>query len=508
MTGRHRWENEAKVSVLDALLRIGRALPGIRRDAAAARHLAPTLATLDVDLDLPSSERMTGWVEALCRTPHRRPGTPEGRQAEEWVLARFREIGLEHLTADPVPITVWTPNRWSLQIGEERLPCFFVVNTGFTGERGVTAPLVYVGKGRPGDFAWKDVRGKIVVADTAFPLLPSGLLLKLVRACYHLSDPGRELRLTNWQYLNFVRKNFVGGSVSAGEAPDREVYWQAQKRGAAGICLILKNQPAGTNSHYGPYDGLMKPMPGLWVGKFEGRALRRAARAGTEATLVLEGTQRPGEMRNVWGVLPGVSEETILVTSHLDSPFRGAVEDGAGVAQLLAQAEAWSRIPVAGRPRTLVFVAGAGHFYGWEGGHAFARRNAAWMKRARVLITLEHLGGKEVREKGRAYEETGRPALSVIFTSPDPKLIASVVRALERKPARMTAAVPATLLGPVPPTDAMGYVLETGIPLISWIGCPYYLLDEHDTPDKLDTCSLHALSETVGEMIKLQMLAD
>jgi len=505
---RNRWENQAKIGVLDALLRIAKALPAIRRDTRAARRLAPHLKVLPVDLDLPSDDRMLAWIEQLCRTPHRRPGTGEGRQAEEWALALFRRIGLENVAADPVPITVWTPTRWSLEVEGEPLSCFFVLNTGFTGPRGVTAPLVYAGAGRPKDFEPLQVRGKIVVAETAFPRLPSGLLLRLVGACYHLCDPGRELKLTDGQYMNFVRKNFVGGAATAEEAPDREVYWQAQKRGAAGICLILKSQPAGTNSHYGPYDGLMKPMPGLWIGRFEGPALRRAARHGATARLVLEGTQRPGQMRNVWGVLPGMSEETLLVTSHLDSPFQGAVEDGAGMAQLLAQAEAWSRIPKARRPRTLVFVAGAGHFYGWEGGHAFAGANADLMKHTRVLITLEHLGGKEVRGKGRAYRETGRRALSVIFTTPDPRLIATVIRALETKPAEMTAAVPATLLGPVPPTDAMGYVLESGVPLISWIGCPYYLLDEHDTLDKVDARALHALSETVGEMIKIQMLAD
>jgi len=489
------------------MLRMMKALPAIRRDSSAARLLVPKLQSLPVQLDLPSNEAIMADIKQICSTPHRRPGSPEGRLAEDWVLGRFREIGLENVVAEPVPITVWTPTRWSLEIDGKPLPCFFTLNTGFTAPAGITAPLVYVGAGRPRDFERVDVSGKIVVAETAFPPLPSGLLMKLLKARYILSDPRKELKLTDTQYLNFVRKNFVGGSASAEEAPDREVYWQAQKRGAVGICLILKSQPAGTNSHYGPYDGLMKPMPGLWIGKYEGDTLRQAAHRGVSATLVLEGEQKPGEMRNVWGVLPGMSEETILITSHLDSPFQGAVEDASGIAQVLAQAEAWSKIPKSQRPRTLVFVAGSGHFYGSEGGHAFARSHKDLMKRTRILITLEHMGGKEVRENGRTYEETGRLALSVIFTTPDPKVIATVVKALETKPAEMTTAIPATLFGPVPTTDAMGYVLESGIPVISWIGCPYYLLDEFDTLDKVELRALHPLSETVGELVKLHMLA-
>jgi hypothetical protein len=53
----------------------------------------------------------------------------------------------------------------------------------------------------------------------------------------------------------------------------------------------------------------------------------------------------------------------------------------------------------------------------------------------------------------------------------------------------------------------MGYVIETGLPVISWIGCPYYLLDEHDTIDKIEVRTLRPIAETVGEMIKLQMTA-
>ncbi len=507
MSERVRWENHIKVSTMDSLVRIAKALPDIRKHSRAADKLVNELQPLDVELPLPSNERMLSWIQEIASTPHRRPGTEEGRKAEDWAIERFKEIGLDNVQADPVPITVWTASRWSLHIEGEALASFFILNTGFTGSEGISAPLVYVGKGRPQDFEKADVNGKIVVAETAFPPLPSGLLMKGIKACYHLSDPENELKLGDVQYLNFVRRNFVGGSASVEEAPDREVYWQAVKHGAVGICLILKSQPSGSNSHYGPYDGLMKPMPGLWIGKFEGDTLRRAAKKNANATIVLQGEQKPGEMRNVWGVLPGVSEETILMTSHLDSPFQGAVEDASGIAQVLAQAEAWSKIPMEQRPRTLVFVAGSGHFYGSEGGHAFASTHKELMQRTRILLTLEHLGGKEVREQGRSYQETGRLALSVLFTTPDPAVIATVKKALSTHPTRMSAAIPSTLFGPVPTTDAMGYVLESGVPVISWIGCPYYLLDEHDTLDKIDAASLQDFSKAVGELVKLHMTA-
>ena len=53
--------------------------------------------------------------------------------------------------------------------------------------------------------------------------------------------------------------------------------------------------------------------------------------------------------------------------------------------------------------------------------------------------------------------------------------------------------------------DAMGYVLEAGVPCVSWIGCPYYLLDEHDTLDKVDRTALRPLARTATELVKTFM---
>ncbi|NVM52953.1 MAG: M28 family peptidase [Candidatus Helarchaeota archaeon] len=458
----------------------------------------------EAELKLPDSDEIFAWITRICRTPHRRPGTPEGHEAEQWVAKKLKEFELENVTMDPIPITVWNAVRWSLKVDDWEIPSFFVVNTGFTSTQGVTAPLVYVGTGTWKDFKKVDVAEKIVVADVPFPYMPTGVLVKLLQvlgASYCISDPDHSLTLRAGQYLNFVRQNFIGGATSD-TAPPSDVYWQAYKRGAKAICLILRDQPSNSNSHFGPYDGLMKPMPGLWIGKYDGMELRKKAKAGTTATVLLEGTTIPGTMHNVWGVLPGMSDEVVLVTSHHDSPFKGATEDGAGVAQVFAQIKAWSSVPKEKRARTLVFVVDAGHFYGSEGGSAFARDHADLMKRVKILVTLEHLGAKEVVEKERSYVETDHLALTVMFTSNDPLSLATVVNALKKKPAKRTIPIPATLFAPAPTSDAAGYVLEAGVPVISWIGCPYYLLDAHDTLDKVAKDELRPIAETVTELIK------
>jgi hypothetical protein len=503
----HNWERKARTDPATVLMGMARRVPEIWRLRSAARAMAARLPRYRGEVEPPGADEIFAWIEGLCATPHRRPGTVEGHRAERWVEDRLRELGLEGVTADPVPIEVWTARRWGLTVeGAGGVPSFFVVNAGFTGPDGVEAELVDVGRGRPSDFDRRDVRGRIVVADVAFPVLPTGVLLRVAGVAYAVSDPGRALTVRSRQVMTFVRRNFLGGAGRAEDAADDDVYWQAQRRGAAGICLVLRDQPSGSWTHYGPYDGLMKPMPALWIGKREGKRLHRLARAGRRARLVLEGSALPGVTHNVWGTLPGASDEVVLVTSHHDAPFKGAVEDAAGVAQVLAQARAWARVPRERRPRTLVFVVDAGHFYGSAGAHAFARGHPEIMSRARVLFTLEHLGGVEVRERGDGYVSTGRPAVTVMFTTPRPELVAAVTRALAERPAPATAAVPADLIGPTPTSDAMGYVEEAGVPVVSWIGAPDYLLDDADRLDKIDRRALAPICATATEVVKNLMV--
>jgi len=500
-----RWESDVSTRTSDAILNILKRLPTTWSQTRKARAIADSIGELEVDLDLPGSDAIYSWIEGICSTQHRRPGSPEGQVAEEWVEERFGEIGLDQVSVDPIPITVWNPDRWSLSVNGEIIPSFFIPNTGFTGPEGIRAPLVYAGKGRPDEMEKAGVKGKIVVAEVTFPVMPTGLALKGLRAAYYISDPDGSISLGTRQYLNFVRQNFIGGASGPETAPENDVYWQASAMGALGVCLVLRDQPSGSNTHYGPYDGIMKPIPGLWIGKYEGAELRELARTESVADLTLEGTMEPGVMKNIWGILPGSSNEVVMITSHHDSPFTGATEDGAGVAQVLAQARAWSRVPRTERPRTLVFVVDAGHFYGSQGGHAFAREHPDIMERTRLLITLEHLGAKEVVEQEREYVETGGQALTVMFTTPDPNVIAVAIHALREKPAKITAVVPSDLFAPVPTSDAAGYVVESGVPVISWIGCPYYLLDEHDTLEKVDKGEIAAIAATVAELVKAAM---
>jgi hypothetical protein len=500
-------EVKIKSSTRGALTSLAKRLPSIWKARRAAKKHVATLPEYKGDVEIPSAETIYSWIERLCQTAHRRPGTPEGHAAERWVADCMREIGVENVNLHAVPMTVWNAENWSLNVDGDEIASFFIMNTGSTGPDGVTAPLVYVGEGAAANFDQEDIAGKIVVADMPFPTMPTGLIMKFMRAAYAISDPDGDINLGYGQCLPFIRSTFIGGT-DENSAPPNDVYWQSFKRGAAAVCLILRDQPSNSNTHYGPYDGIMKPLPGLWIGKRDGARLRELARQSKEAALILDTRTDPGVMHNVWGVLPGMSDEVILVTSHHDSPFEGATEDGSGTASVLAQAWAWARGPKERRPKTLVFVVDSGHFYGSLGGHAFAQEHKDIMERTKVLITLEHLAAKEVEEKDGEYTETGRQAFTVMFTSSETQVIAAAMKALDKTKPRLVASIPSDFFAPVPTSDASGYVLEAGLPVISWIGCPYYLLDAHDTLDKIDKSQLVPVTQTATELVKTFMAMD
>ncbi|MBN2027978.1 MAG: M28 family peptidase [Actinobacteria bacterium] len=489
-----------------------------------ARSLVDTLPELPVEVTVPDSGAIYGWIEGLCSTPHRRPGTQEGHRGEDFVIDRFEEFGLEDITREPIDITVWDARNWGLSVwdGERKtdIPSFRVQNTGFTGEHGVTAPLVYVGKAwLPGALKRADVRGKIVVADVPFPTLPAGLLLKLLGGGYGLSDPAKRISLGTRMKLIFVPGNFPGQFLNI-DIDDThiplgdmrlpwDVYWRAHQQGARGVVLILSNMPTNSNTHFGPYDACMKPIPALWVGKYDGEELRSLAKSGAKATLILEGEERPGVTHNIWGTLPGRSEEMIILHSHHDAPFQGATEDGCGVGQILAQARAWSQVPERDRPKTLMFLCAAAHFYGPAlGVYEFVKRHKHdFLARTDVVICLEHLGAKQMIEKDREFVPCGEQAITWVMTSSNKYVIAAIMKALKEQRLKQTVAIPYNLIAPVPTTDAFPYPFGD-VQFLSWIAQPYYLLNAEDTLDKIEVAELGPIAESVTELVKTFMALD
>ena len=92
--------------------------------------------------------------------------------------------------------------------------------------------------------------------------------------------------------------------------------------------------------------------------------------------------------QNVYAILPGASDEEVMVMAHTDAFFQGAMDNASGMATAIDIARHYAAIPQARRPRTMVFVATPDHHHG-ETGLNLMIKTHDWSKVA-VVLNAEH----------------------------------------------------------------------------------------------------------------------
>ncbi|MFX1431251.1 MAG: M28 family peptidase [Promethearchaeota archaeon] len=498
---------EFRLSKRKFLLNLLKLIPKMKKIRKRAEEIIVNMKYSDLEMKILTSEEIQQILEQICKFPHRRIGTNYAHEIEDFLFTKCNEFGLETVKKERFDMTDWSANNWKLiiQRGNEpfEIPCFYVLNTGFTNKNGITAPLVYVGTGEKKDFKKNDVKDKIVVADIEFPTLPLGKLIKLAKLFY-VSDPKHVIDEKSELILTFALTNFPPQALG-GKRREDSVYWRAFDRGALGLVLILRDYPSNVNSHWGPYDGVMKPIPALYVGKYDGIKVRDLVKEdNVQGTIILEGTKEPSFAHNIWGILPGKSEEMIMISSHHDSAFKGATEDGTGVAIVLSQLQTWAKIPKELRPRSLLFCLSAGHLYGGIGAELFARKyKNTIMKDVLVDLNLEHMCAKEVVEDAKTHNFTltGNLSLGATFISRNENLVAPVIKACREHNIENMILIPDNFFATPPIGEAGHFSTQADIDVIHWIRSPYYLLTEEDTLDKVDMGKLHSTAQCVSDLI-------
>jgi hypothetical protein len=220
-----------------------------------------------------------------------------------------------------------------------------------------------------------------------------------------------------------------------------------------------------------PPFGTPTAVPVVLVGHATRQRLKALAATSAKATLTHHAIVHPNmPADNLWAVLPGRSDETIVVNTHTDGC--NANEENGGLA-LVALARYFSRVPAVSRNKTLVFLMTAGHF-----GHGYFRGTADWMqtndallKRTVACVTIEHLGamGWQDDVSANAYRPTGEGEWSVAHaTKPDGEVF---VKAAQGTDAKNVYALVAA--GSYPGEGAAFF--RAGIPVISYIPTPQYL---------------------------------
>ena len=432
---------------------------------------------------IPGEEQIYGWIAQIFAQGVRRPGYAADRWAEQFCLERFRALGLERVRAEPVDLPYWEPKRAALTVrggdGEAvDLPSFPLPHTAPTA--GLEAELVEYEDG-----ATDRVRGNVALCDVRLARLPYDALA--ARATWRF-DPDDSFS-ERAQVLPFGR-----GAQAVMEP--------AIGAGAAAFVGTLTDYPSDSRNYYVPYDAIARPIPGVWISGSDGARLREMlARRPLRARLVVETERHAITCYNIVGELPGADEEFVIIGSHHDGPWASAVEDGSGIALVLAQAEYWSGVAPADRPHRLLFLLNAGHMAGGAGVRAFIAAHRQELGRTVLEVHLEHAANECVEGEGGGLTPTSRPEARWWFTSRIPALEAAVRQALETEDLRRSFILPPTVFGGHPTTDG-GLFHRVGVPLVNFLTAPFYLFDEQDTLDKIHRPSLVPVTRAAVRLVE------
>jgi len=430
---------------------------------------------------------MQDWIQEIVALGIRRPGSPENLATENYLAQKFTEFGLTDIRHEPVPVNDWAPENVELAVAEtgELIDCFAVPYTAWTPEEGIEAEVVSIGNGSEAELDAVDLKGKLAVLDVRFSVLTGEALRS---GSHFVHDPDQSIPDGPWHVANWLIENFLA-------------YFEVQRRGGIGLIGILVDSPIDGAEHYVPYDGYLKDMPAVWVGREVGAEVTNLAEQGATLRLTATGTTREVNSHNVVATVPGQGEESVILTCHHDAPFASAVEDASGLSVLL-----WLARHFADRQeklqRNLIFVASSGHFHGGIGNRVFVEKHRGKLLDSVVAaIGIEHIAEEAEPDGHGGYQLTGRPEPRFLLTDKNPRLLELLRKGVEQWQLDRLMAVDAYLFGSEPPCDSAPF-FTAGIPSVCHISGPLYLFDPHDTIDKVRAEDLPRVAGMFRELVE------
>lgn len=329
------------------------------------------------------------WTAALGGSTLRTTGSEAHEEVLDELIERFAALSTVQVRTEYVDLLRWTPapagdleRAGSLCVdvdGGTSVDIAGVVPySAPTGEKPVRAPLTFVPAGD--DLGAHPVRGRIVVRDVVPPLISmSSILAGSLHASDDVTDPERE---------STYARPFL--------APLADDLLTAMRLGAAGMIFVFPVKRASVAGYFDPHTGTHFTIPAVFTGVEDRELLLGAARTDTAAQISINARVTPGQTRNVFATLPGVSDQKIVIVSHADGATW--VQEN-GPAALLALAQYFSSFPESARPYSLEFAVTTGHLHmSKEGSDRYAAEIDTNFEASGVLavIAVEHLGAREL----------------------------------------------------------------------------------------------------------------
>jgi hypothetical protein len=435
--------------------------------------------------------------EALDGIGLRATGTPVHHRYVDDLARRLERVGAGGVTTEGVPLRRWQPTTWGLNVleGEQAGPVHvaaYVPYSGRTPADGVTASLALVAPG-PVDLP---LAGKVAMFDVA----PT----PLAYAALDLNDYGTPEHPDGYNPAALYDRPWL----SALQMPHR---MQALRAAGAVAAIGVLDLPAeAADGSYFPYDGVIRDLPTLYVDRDVGAELRKVAIAGGKVRLTLDAEIEQVTTPNVYGFIPGRSDELVILHSHHDGT--NGLEDN-GPEAILAMSQYLTGLPPDSIPRTILVLLSTGHFAGgWNtlGANAFIERHRdGLVARTAAAVTVEHLGALEwlARPDG-GFALTGRPEEGGFFASPFDAVIDPARAAL-----RAARFIPDRVMRPFSPNerspdlrawpgDGEGFWAIAGLPAANFITGPNYLLNSGiSTTDKTDFAAARRQAIAFTELV-------
>lgn len=433
---------------------------------------------------IPAEDTTYRWIEQVFGQGIRRPGYPADEWATEFARNLFAEFGLENVRLEPVELPCWEPGNYSLRVwpaddeaSAVELACFPLPHSAAT--QGLEAELALFDASAPAA-----VSGKIALRAVPLIRMPHPVLAAL--GSWHY-DPDNT-------YEGAVQVLPFGAEIMGVMEP-------AMNAGATGFIGVLSGYPSDSHDYYVPYDAAARAIPGVWISGSDGERLQAMLSSGTvRVRLIVESRRETITTYNVVGELTGADEDIVIIGSHHDGPWSSAVEDGSGIALVLAQARYWSQIPAEDRPHRLVFLLNSGHMAGGAGAKAFIAAHPAELARTVLEIHLEHTAN-ECEDVDGKLVATGQPESRWWFTSQVAELEAAVRDVIEGEDLRRSLLLPPTAFGDRPTTDGGDFHLA-GVPIVNYLTAPFYLFDPQDTMDKIHRESLLPVTRAAIRLVE------
>lgn len=302
-------------------------------------------------------------------------GTDADRWNAEWMADKLRAAGAVNVRIEDISLPPqWMPSSWSVVAGvntplSSAWPSY---STPATPSAGLDLEAVYLGWGTEADYAGRDVRGK---------------------AAFIYSMP-------------------MQGSRSHSAANLHDSLRRAEQKGVAALFVVIEMPGNIRHALYPQGTSILT----FSLGSSDGAAMRELiekAPAGQppHVKVKLEVNMVPNlKTANVWGEIPGTSDENIVIIAHRDGFFEAASDNASGVATAVGLAEYFGKIPAAQRRRTIKIIGTTGHHNnagGSMGVKLLADNNSTvFGGKTAYLINAEHTAHAAVERFGSQISTT------------------------------------------------------------------------------------------------------